>query len=368
MTLANGGGRATADVDTAVAHARGAQPGWSRLSLRERGRALRKLAALARADEELAQLIQAETGKPLFEAIGFEIAYLCEVTRFLSGPGGRRALGESRRSSLIFPFKRARVTWQPRGVVAVIGPWNFPLLNNFGDAVAPLMAGNSVLLKPSPHTPRTSRRMQALWKETGLPDGVFQVVEGGAETGQALVDTCDMVLFTGSLVAGRLVAARAGERLIPCLAELGGKSAMIVLADADLHAAARAAAWGAFAGAGQVCIRVERAVVEESVADEFARRVVAETEKLRLGRDGDVDVGRSCCKPKSIAAKRSWQMRWLAARESSSAGKDDGICPACSSPPRCWIGSRPRQPSRAKRPLVPFCPLYVWPTRRKRYA
>jgi acyl-CoA reductase-like NAD-dependent aldehyde dehydrogenase len=252
---------------------------------------MRKLAARARADEELARTISSEAGKPLFEAIGFEIAYLCELTRFLSGAAGRRALGETRRASLIFPHKRARVTWQPHGVVAVIGPWNFPLLNNFGDAVAPLLAGNSVLLKPSPHTPRTSHRMQALWRECGLPDGVFQVVEGGAETGSALVDACDMVFFTGSLAAGRQVAARAGERLIPCVAELGGKSAMIVLADADLRAAAHAAVWGAFAGAGQVCIRVERALVEDSAAEEFARRVAEETAQLRLGDGGDMDVG-----------------------------------------------------------------------------
>jgi acyl-CoA reductase-like NAD-dependent aldehyde dehydrogenase len=261
------------------------------MPLRERGRLLRRLAARVRADEELPRIISSETGKPLFEAVGFEVAYLCEVTRFLTGPAGRRALGESRRASLIFPHKRARVAWRPRGVVAVIGPWNFPLLNNFGDAVAPLLAGNSVLLKPSPHTPRTSRRMQTLWEETGLPRGVFQVVEGGPETGGALVDACDMVFFTGGHAAGCQVAARAGRRLIPCVAELGGKSAMIVLSDADLRAAAHAAVWGAFAGAGQVCIRVERALVEEPVADAFARRVVEETAKLRLGVGGDVDVG-----------------------------------------------------------------------------
>ena len=119
MTDANGDGLATAHVALAVTRARGAQPGWSRLPIRERGRALRKLAARARADGELAQLIATETGKPLFEAIGFELAYLCEVTRFLTGCAGRRALGESRRTSLIFPHKRARVTWQPRGVVVL---------------------------------------------------------------------------------------------------------------------------------------------------------------------------------------------------------------------------------------------------------
>jgi len=176
-------------------------------------------------------------------------------------------------------------------VVAVIGPWNFPLLNNFGDAVAPLLAGNSVLLKPSPYTPLTSRRMLTLWKQVGLPDGVFQVVEGDAGVGRALVNVCDMVFFTGSVAAGRQVAAQAGERLIPCVAELGGKSAMIVLADADVQAAAHAAVWGAFACAGQVCIRIERVLVEASVAADFARRVTEETTQLRLGIADDADVG-----------------------------------------------------------------------------
>ena len=283
-------------VDAAVARARSSQAPWYGLGLRERGRALRRLASRARADGELARIISSETGKPLFEAIGFEIAYLCEVTRFLSGRKGRRALAEDVRSSLIFPHKRARVAWRPRGVVAVIGPSNFPLLNNFGDVVAPLLAGNSVLLKPSPDSPLTSRRMEVLWKEAGLPEGVFQVVEGSAETGSALVDTCDMVFFTGGVAAGREIAARAGQRLIPCVAELGGKSAMIVLADADLRAAARAAVWGAFAGAGQVCIRVERVLVEDSAADEFVRLVTSETALLRL--DGS-DVG-----PVLLASRR----------------------------------------------------------------
>jgi acyl-CoA reductase-like NAD-dependent aldehyde dehydrogenase len=275
-------------VDEAVA----AQPGWASLGFSERARMLRTLAARLRTDEELAGLISAETGKPAFEAFGFEILYVCEIVRFLTGRQGRAAIAAGRRGSLIFPHKRARVLWQPRGLVAVLGPSNFPLLNNFGDAVAPLLAGNSVVLKPSPQTPRTSLRVQVIWREMGLPEGAFQVVQGGSEVGTALVDTCDMVFFTGSISAGRKIAARAGERLIPCVAELGGKSAMIVLANADLRAAARAAVWGAFAGAGQVCIRPERVFVEASVADDFVGLVAAEMGKLRIGADGDFDVGR----------------------------------------------------------------------------
>jgi acyl-CoA reductase-like NAD-dependent aldehyde dehydrogenase len=242
-------------------------------------------------DDELAQTITEDSGKALFEAIGFEVAYLCELTRYLTGRRARKSLAESRRSSFIFPHKRARVRWLPRGVVLIIGPSNFPLLNNFADAVAPLLAGNCVVLKPSPRTPKTSRRMLALWRECGLPEGGFQLVEGGEDTARALIDTCDGIFFTGSAGVGREVSSRAGARLIPCVTELGGKSAMIVLADADLQSAARAAAWGAFAGAGQVCIRTERALVEESVAEAFCRLVVEETRKIRQGSGDDRDVG-----------------------------------------------------------------------------
>jgi len=283
---------ASVSVSTLVEQARAAQPGWAQRSFRERASMLRDLAARIRSDKRLVELISAETGKPTFEAFAFEVAYLCEIVRFMTGPQGRASIASDTRSSLIFPHKRARVTWKPRGVVAVIGPWNFPLLNNFGDAISPLVAGNSVVLKPSPHSPRTSLHMQALWRELGLPEGVFQVVEGGNEVGCALVDSCDMVFFTGSLSAGQKIAARAGERLIPCVAELGGKSAMIVLGDADLPAAARSAVWGAFAGAGQVCIRPERILVESKVADDFVRLVLAEAGKIRFGGGEDRDVGR----------------------------------------------------------------------------
>jgi acyl-CoA reductase-like NAD-dependent aldehyde dehydrogenase len=284
-------GEKTQDIDVLAARSRAAQVGWARLSMRERGKALKRLASRLRSDEELVRLISAETGKPVLEAFGFEIAYVCELVRFFTGRAARAALASDQRACLIFPHKRARVLWQPRGVVAVIGPFNFPLLNNFGDAVVPLLAGNAVILKPSPHTPKTSLRVQALWRELKLPEDVFQVALGAAEAANALVDACDMVFFTGGVEAGRKVAARAGERLIPCVTELGGKSAMLVLADADLKVAAHAAVWGAFAGAGQVCIRVERALVVRAVADEFARLVVAETSKLRLGLAGDSDMG-----------------------------------------------------------------------------
>lgn len=279
-----------AKVQAAVARARAAQAGWAGLSFSQRARLLRKLARRMRDDERLLDLLTSESGKPRYEAVVFELLYTLELTRFYTGRAARKALAPSKRSSFLLPNKRARVHYHPHGTVGVIGPWNWPLLNNFADCVAPLVAGNCVVLKPSEWTPLSSLRMAELWREAGLPADVFQVVIGRADTGRALVQSCDMVFFTGSQNAGRQVAKAAGERLIPAVLELGGKSAMIVLRDADLPRAARAAVWSGFAHSGQVCIRTERIFVEEPVADEFIALCTAEARRLRHGPGDDPDV------------------------------------------------------------------------------
>jgi acyl-CoA reductase-like NAD-dependent aldehyde dehydrogenase len=235
------------------------------------------------ADPTLVDTIVGESGKPRYEAELFEVFYTCELTRYYTGRAGRRALRDDLRHPFIFAHKRARVVHHPRGVVGVIGPWNWPLLNNFADCVAPLVCGNAVVLKPSEWTPLTSLRIEALWRELGLPEGVFQVVTGKGDAGQALCREVDMIFFTGSQKVGRQIARDAGERLIPVVLELGGKSPMLVLADADLPRAARAAVWSGFAHSGQVCVRTERVLVEEPVAERFVELCVAEIAKLRQG-------------------------------------------------------------------------------------
>lgn len=286
-----------ADVTVALERARRAQPAWQELGPRGRGQALRRLARAIRDDGQLIDTLVAETGKPRHEAVGMEIFYTLELTRYYAGRAGRRALRDELRRPFLFAIKRARVLRLPHGVVGVIGPWNWPLLNNYADCVAPLMAGNAVVLKPSELTPLTSLRVAELWKNLGLPEGVFQVLPGRGEIGQALCDGCDMIFFTGSAKTGRQVGARCGERMIPVVLELGGKSPMIVLADADLPRAARAAVWSGFANSGQVCIRTERVFVETRVAERFTALCAAEVKALRQGAGGDrpgdqdIDVG-----------------------------------------------------------------------------
>jgi acyl-CoA reductase-like NAD-dependent aldehyde dehydrogenase len=284
------------DVASACDRARRVQPGWAALSVRTRAAMLRQLSARMLRDEQLLTTLIAENGKPRYEAEAIELFYTCELTRFLTGRSGRGALADQRRRPFVFANKRTRVIQHPHGVVGVIGPWNWPLLNNYADCVAPLLAGNAVLLKPSPLTPLTSLRVAELWREEGLPEGVFQVLPGAAAAGEALVERADMIFFTGSQAVGRKVAGRCGERLVPCVLELGGKSPFIVLADADLPAAARAAVFGSFANSGQVCIRPERVLVEAPVADAFLELCRGEMARLRQGSDpaadeASIDVG-----------------------------------------------------------------------------
>ncbi len=186
------------------------------------------------------------------------------------------------------------VRYRPVGVVGVIGPWNYPLNNSFGDCIPALAAGNAVVLKPSEVTPLTSLLMAEMLAESGMPEGVFQVATGRGEAGAALVDEVDFVMFTGSVATGKKVMARAAETLTPVSLELGGKDPMIVLADADLERATNAAASYGLNNSGQVCISVERIYVEDSVHDEFLDKLTQKVEALRQGppgAPGTVDVG-----------------------------------------------------------------------------
>jgi acyl-CoA reductase-like NAD-dependent aldehyde dehydrogenase len=180
------------------------------------------------------------------------------------------------------------------GVVGVIGPWNYPLTNSFGDCIPALAAGNAVVLKPSEVTPLTSLLMAECLEESGVPRDVYQVATGLGDVGGELVDQVDFVMFTGSTETGKKVAERAARTLTPVGLELGGKDPMIVLRDADVEKAANAATYYSMQNGGQTCISIERAYVEEPIYDEFVRLVTEKVGALRQGvptERGVVDVG-----------------------------------------------------------------------------
>lgn len=289
------------DVRAAVARARDAARQWSALDHRQRSGILLSARDRFLADREgLIELLCKENGKPRLEAM-VEITYVCDVLSFYAKQA-RRFLKPHRITPHLMLNKRVTVHYQPREVIGMITPWNFPLILTIGEAIPALAAGAAVVIKPSEWTPLIAERGAAALQETlrahGAPVDLLQIVNGYGETGTTLVDEVDMVAFTGSARTGRLVAERAARRLIPVSLELGGKDPMIVLRDADLERAANAAVWGAFTNAGQVCISVERVYVEEPIADEFTRRVVEKTNALRQGSDANegrtetrIDVG-----------------------------------------------------------------------------
>jgi acyl-CoA reductase-like NAD-dependent aldehyde dehydrogenase len=286
-------------VGEAAARARPAFRAWSALDVRRRAEVMlsaRDLFVARR--EELIELICAENGKPRLEAL-VEITYVCDVITFYAKQA-RRFLKPQRVTPHLLRNKKVTVHYQPRGVIGMITPWNFPLILTIGEAIPALMSGNAVIIKPSEWTPliamRGARLIQEAFQIHRLPAEILQIVNGYGETGGVLVDEADMIAFTGSVRTGQAVAARAARRLIPVSLELGGKDPMIVLRDADLERAANAAVWGAFTNSGQVCISVERVYVEDAIADEFTRRVVEKTRVLRQGADSTdsdrrVDVG-----------------------------------------------------------------------------
>ena len=283
-------------VGELVAKARAAQPAWAEAGFESRAEVLlnarRWLVANA---ERVVGTIAAETGRPVDETQFAELSYGLSALEFWARQAPLYLADEEIESSS--PVVRGRklcVRYAPLGVVGVIGPWNYPLNNSFGDCIPALAAGNSVVLKPSEVTPLTSIVLAEMLAESGLADGVFQIATGRGETGAALVDAVDFVMFTGSVETGKKVMAQAAQTLTPISLELGGKDPMVVLADADLERAANAAVSYGLNNSGQVCISVERIYVEDAVHDEFLDRVTEKVEGLRQGPPGEpgsVDLG-----------------------------------------------------------------------------
>src|SRR3954452_16661103 len=248
------------EVAALVARARSAQPGWEALGYEGRGRILKRTQKwLIEHADEVADTIVGETGKAREDAMLVEVAYGANALGFWPRKAPKWLADEKVRTLNPFVLGRKMVVrYRALGVVGVIGPWNYPLVNSVGDAIPALAAGNAVILKPSEVTPLTSLLFAQGLIESGVPAGVFQVALGGAETGEALIDAVDMVMFTGSTRTGRRVMERAAKTLTPVSLELGGKDPMIVLADANVERAANAAVYYSMQNGGQTCISIER--------------------------------------------------------------------------------------------------------------
>jgi acyl-CoA reductase-like NAD-dependent aldehyde dehydrogenase len=269
------------ETDVAVARALAAYPAWRAVSPADRGRLLRRLSALVEEHgEELARLESANVGKPITGARG-EIGMVADVFQFYAGAVDKR-YGDTIpvAGGVDLTFR------EPLGVVGLIVPWNFPL-NIASWKLGPALAcGNTVVLKPAELTPLTAVRLAELVLEAGIPEGVVNVVVGkGSIVGQRLVEHPDVakIGFTGSTEVGRSVMQGAAATIKRVTLELGGKSANVVFADADLERAAAAAPYAVFDNAGQDCCARSRILVERSAYDRFADLLVAATENVNVG-------------------------------------------------------------------------------------
>jgi acyl-CoA reductase-like NAD-dependent aldehyde dehydrogenase len=276
---------------------RAAQPAWEALGFEGRGRVLLRMQKwLLDNVDRVTRTIVSETGKTWEDAQLAEIAYGASAFGFWAKHAEGYLADERVRSSSVFvKGKKLVLRFRPLGLIGVIGPWNYPLTNSFGDCIPALAAGNSVILKPSEISPLTSLLLLEGLRGCGLPENVLQVATGRGDTGRAVTEEVDMIMFTGSTPTGRKVAEAAARRLIPCSLEMGGKDPMIVLSDADLARAANVATYYSMQNSGQTCISIERVYVEAPAYDEFVAKVTDKVLKLRQGRPdggpGTVEVG-----------------------------------------------------------------------------
>jgi acyl-CoA reductase-like NAD-dependent aldehyde dehydrogenase len=272
-------------VDVAVARATQAFPAWRAVSPGDRARLMRRFAAAVEdSAEELAQLETANVGKPISDSRD-EVAMVAEVLHFYAG-----AVDKHRGATVPVAAGVDLTFNEPLGVVAAIVPWNFPIAITSWKVGPALATGNTVVVKPAELTPLTALRLEALALEAGIPPGVLQVVVGtGPVAGARLVEHPDVakVAFTGSTAVGRQVMASASTTVKRVTLELGGKSANIVFADADIERAAAAAPGGVFANSGQDCCARSRILVERSVFDRFLELLIEAVQAWRVGDPHD---------------------------------------------------------------------------------
>jgi acyl-CoA reductase-like NAD-dependent aldehyde dehydrogenase len=280
-----------AEVQASVLRARLAQAQWQEAPLKERAQVLKALRnALYQQADRVAEIISRETGKPLTDSLEADIATALNVLSYYVEIGPKQL-----RPSLISPdlislvtARLHRKTWHPRGVIAIISPWNFPMAIACSGVAAALMAGNSVILKPSELTPETGKALIEMVRDvltaSGFSPEIAQVLMGDGSTGaRLLAQEIDGVIFTGSEQTGRLIAKQATERDLWCSLELGGSDAMIILDGCDLDKAASYALWGRFINAGQTCAAVKRLLVPAHCEAAFLALLTSKMKRLKVG-------------------------------------------------------------------------------------
>jgi len=284
------------EVHDAVARARSAQPSWARLGVSKRTAILRTFSTLLLEKKSvIAELITTEAGKPVAEALLTEVLVVLDAARFCVDKAFSFLREEPvPHGNLAMKTKSGRIVREPHGVIGIISPWNYPFSIPATESLAALVAGNSVVLKPSELTSLVALELASLFHQAGVPQDVFQVILGEGTAGSALLHSdINKLIFTGSVPTGKRIAQAAAARLLPVVLELGGKDPMLVLEDADVETASSGAVWGAFMNAGQACLSVERCYVHHNLYEDFLDACVRKTKRLHVGSgfDPQTEVG-----------------------------------------------------------------------------
>ncbi len=267
--------------------------GWSALSVRERVSYIKNLREAVVEDiDAIAELIAKDVGKVRTDALVADIMPSLDAMLHVEKHAEKTLRSQKVKTPFLLMGKKSMVEYMPMGTVLVISPWNYPFLLSLSPMLSALAAGNTVILKPSEVTPAVGILIESLFEKAKFPPNVVQVAHGGKELGASLTNAKpDYIFFTGSVATGKIIQQAAARDLIPTTLELGGKDPMIVLQDADLKRAAEGAAWGAFTNSGQVCMSVERLIIEEMVMEPFLEELLPLVNQLKQGSGADDDIG-----------------------------------------------------------------------------
>jgi acyl-CoA reductase-like NAD-dependent aldehyde dehydrogenase len=286
---------ATSDeISLVMTQAKIAQSKWKQTTLKERVELMHRIADIViQQQDRIMDVVMRETGKPIQEAMAMEVFSAVDSLVFYAKRAEKWLSDKKIKMHGPMRFlKKTIITYKPRGVVAVITPWNGPFILSINPVIQAILCGNSVIVKPSEVTPMSGAMVQEIFALADAPIHLVQTLIGDGETGAELISQGpDKVSFTGSVATGKKIASKCGEMLIPFSLELGGKDAMIVCSDADVQDAASGAVVGSFMNAGQYCCGTERVYVMADIYDEFVEKVVSITNSLVQSNDCKGDVG-----------------------------------------------------------------------------
>lgn len=283
------------EVNAAVKVARQAYESWKNTNIWSRAELLKKIAdEIIRRTDELKELITTEMGRPLPES-DIEVIETSDMINYFANEGKTYLEGESIPINPdIFPNKFSYTIYEPIGVIGIIKPWNYPLELPFWSLAPALLAGNTIVFKPSELTPFVGIEIGKICQDAGIPDGVVNIITGDKNTGKHLVNSdVDMISFTGSVEAGKDIMKNSADKLHKISLELGGSDPFIVFSDADFDEAINGALWGRFTNCGQVCVAAKRIFVEETIFEKFVTNYVERVKQLNVGNglEKTTDVG-----------------------------------------------------------------------------